>query len=134
MGGAGPTMGDVPVTTRPSSQKQQKAVVASEQDGPTMEKGKGAMQGQGEGASRGKNGAMWQGRGMTEGPGQGANRGAQDDGWQTREQKQSHLTNYFQAGQASGGRTTPWGDREEGEEGVPPLPMTDNTQTREHAE
>jgi len=130
MGGAGPTMGDVPVGMRPSSQRQQKAVVASEQDGPTMEKGKGVAQGQGEGdgASRGKNGAMRQGRGMG-GPGRGANRGAQDDGWRTREQKQSHLTNYFQTGQASGGRTTPWGDREEGEEGVPPLPMTDNTQT-----
>jgi hypothetical protein len=99
-----------------------------------MEKGKGVAQGQGDGAGRGKDGVTWRGRGMTEGLGRGANRGAQDNGWQTREQKQSHLTNYFQTGQASGGRTTPWGDREEGEEEIPPLPMTGNvTQTRQHA-
>ena len=133
LGGGGPTLGDVPTITRPSSQRQQKEVAAAGKDAPATERGKEVARGQGVGSGSGE-GGMWRGPALAEGPGRGANRGAKDNGWQTREQKQAFLTNYFQTGQGPSGRTTPWGDREEGEEGVPPLQMTGNAQTLEHGE
>jgi len=36
-------------------------------------------------------------------------------------------------GQGPSGRTTPWGDREEGEDGVPPLQMAADTLASGHA-
>jgi hypothetical protein len=189
IGGGGPTLGDVPTVTRPSSQRQQKEVAAAEKevaaaekevaaaekevaaaekevaaaekevaaaekevaaaekevaaaekevaaaekDVPPMAKGKEVVRGQGGVGSGSGEGGRWRVPSLAEGPGRGANRGANDNGWQTREQKQAFLTTYFQTGQGPSGRTTPWGDREEGEEGVPPLPTTGNAQTLEHA-
>lgn len=129
LGGGGPTLGDVPMVMRPPSQRQQKVAATAEKDNPAMGKEKEVAQGQGAKAGRSEDVGMWRVPALAEGPGRGANRGARDNGWQTREQKQAFLTNYFPG---PSGRTTPWGDREEGEEGVPPLPMTGNAQTLEH--
>jgi hypothetical protein len=133
LSGEGPTLGDVPVVTRPPSQRQQNVAAFAEQSRLATEKGKEVMRGQGGEAGRSGEGGMWRGRGLMEGLGRGANRGANDSGWQTREQKQAFLTNYFQAGQGPTGRTTPWGDREEGEDGVPPLLLAADTQAPGHA-
>lgn len=91
------------------------------------------MLGQGGATGGGGDGEMWRRLGLMEGPGRGANRGAEDNGWQTREQMQTPLTKYFQAGQGPSGRTTPWGDREEGEDGVPPLQTAADTLASGHA-